>query len=52
MGVLAGIHLVHEEGAEPAAFGVPRVTPARQWVSTVGLGLGQAPTDTPSLEET
>lgn len=23
MCVLAGIHLVHEEGAEPAAFGIP-----------------------------
>lgn len=30
MGVLAWIHLVHEEGAEPAALGIPGVPPAGQ----------------------
>lgn len=44
MRVLAGIHLVHEEGAEPAALGLPRVPPGRQRVSA-GRG---APAGTPT----
>lgn len=45
MGVLAGIHLVHEEGAEPAALGIPGVPPTGQGVSagTGEVSLGDTP---------
>lgn len=47
MSILAGIHLVHEEGAEPAALGLPRVPPGRQRVSA-GRG---APAGAPAAGE-